>query len=242
MSIKRILAAALLPAALSAPFAAPALAQQAAGVTVGQLRWELVDLAPDDGIAPWIGVNAYATQSYASVYDQEGNEIDGVRIDAYGATGFDNAYASLHADTRADTASAQLALYSGYGYVSANRSFRFTLAPNTQVRFLADAAMWASPEAPGVSWPTALAELYGSLPGYNDGERFMQTFRLEDGAHEGTLAVTAASQGEWVSGYLALDAYAVAESHAAPVPEPAMAAMLMGGLGVLGALARRRKG
>ncbi len=242
MSMQRILKAALLSAALSAGAAAPALAQQAAEVTVGQLRWELVDLAPDDGIDPWIGVNAYATQSYASVYDQEGNEIDGVRIDAYGATGFDNGYASLHADTRADTASAMLTLYSGYGYVSANRSFRFTLAPNTQVNFYADTAIWAAAEAPGVSWPTALAELYGSLPGYNDGERFMQTFRLEDGTYQGTLSVTAASQGEWASGYLALDAYAVAESHAAPVPEPASAAMLMGGLGVVGALARRRRG
>jgi hypothetical protein len=235
MRIERTLAAAILAA-----FAIPALAQQAAQVTTGALRWELVDLAPDDGIAPWIGVNAYATQSYASVYDQEGNEIDAARIGAYGSTGFDNGYASLHADTREDRATAALTLHSGYGYVSANRSFRFTLSPNTEVHFHADADMWALPEAPGVSWPTALAELYGSLPGYHDGERFMQTFRLEDGVRQGTLAVTAATGGDWSSGYLALDAYAVAESHAAPVPEPASAAMLMGGLGVLGALARRR--
>jgi hypothetical protein len=237
MNPKRIALAALLAAAA----ASPALAQQQAHFGIGPLRWELVDLAPDDGIAPWIGVNAYGTQSYANVYDQEGNEIDGVRSDRYGATGFDNGYASLHAETQADAASARLTLYSGYGFVSANRSFRFTLAPHTQVHFYADADLRATPEAPGVSWPTALAELYGSLPGYNDGERFMQTFRLEDGAYAGTLGVTAAAQGEWASGYLALDAYAVAESHAAPVPEPGAAAMLAGGLGVIGGIARRRR-
>lgn len=239
MSIKRILASALFAAGIGA--AATASAQQLAGVDVGQLRWELIDLTPDDGITPWIGVNSYATQSYASIYDQEGNEIDGVRIDRYGATGFDNGYASLQANAQPDAASVLLTLHSGYGYVSANRSFRFTLSPHTQVNFYADAALWATPEQPGVSWPNALAELYGSLPGYNDGERFMQSLRLTDGTLHDTLSVTAASQGEWATGYLALDAYAVAESHAAPVPEPATYGMLLGGIGVLAAAGRRRR-
>jgi hypothetical protein len=239
MSMKHILTAAFLAGGIGA--AAAAGAQQLAGVNVGQLRWELVDLAPDDGIAPWIGVNGYATQSYASVYDQDGNEIDGVRIAQYGTTGFDNGYASLHANAQPDAASVLLALHSGYGYVSANRSFRFTLSPNTQVNFHADAAMWAAPESPGVSWPNALAELYGSLPGYQDGERFAQTFRLTDGTLNDTLTVSAVSQGEWSNGYLALDAYAVAESHAAPVPEPATYGMLLGGIAVLAVAGRRRR-
>jgi hypothetical protein len=236
MSMKRTLMAATLAALVAVT--ASASAQQAAGVDIGALRWELVDLTPDDGIAPWIGLNAYATQSYASIYDQEGNEIDGVRIDQYGKTGFDNGYASLHANTQPDAAGVLLTLHSGYGYVSANRSFRFTLSPNTQVNFHADASLWATPEAPGVSWPNALAELYGSLPGYNDGERFMQTLRLTDGTLHDTLTVSAASQGDWANGYLALDAYAVAESLAAPVPEPATYGMLVAGLGLLAGAGR----
>ena len=240
MSMQHILAAALLAGGIG--IAGTAGAQQLAGVAVGQLRWELVDLTPDDGITPWIGMNSYATQSYASVYDQEGNEIDGVRIDRYGTTGFDNGYASMQANAQPNAANVLLTVHSGYGYVSANRSFRFILSPHTQVNFFADADLWATPEKPGISWPNALAELYGSLPGYNDGERFMQSFHLTDGTLHDTLTVSAASQGEWVNGYLALDAYAVAESHVAPVPEPATYGMLLGGLGLLALVGRRRIG
>lgn len=218
-----------------------ALAQQTAGVTLGHLDVRLIDLAPDDGIDPWIGLNAYATRAYAHIYDQEGNDIAGTEIDHVGSTGFDNAYASLHAQTGADAASVLLTLYSGWGYVSANRSLRFLLSPNTQVDFSVDADLWARPEAPGVSWPTAMAELYGSLQGFHDGERFTSTFRLEDGAQHGTLSVTAASQGEWVNGYLAFDAYAVAESHALPVPEPQTSAMLLGGICLLAGLRQWRR-
>lgn len=221
--------------------AAPALAQQAAGVTLGQLGYRLLDLAPDDGIDPWIGLNSQATHAYAHVYDQEGKEIAGTDIDRFGSTGFDNPYASLHAQTGADAASVLLTLHSGWGYVSANRSLRFLLSPNTQVEFSVDADLWARPEAPGVSWPTAIAELYGSLDGFNDGERFTDTFRLEDGVRHGTLSVTASSQGAWAEGRLAFDAYAVAESHALPVPEPKTSMLLLGGLTVLALVRQRRQ-
>ena len=220
-----------------AALAGPAFAQQAAGVGIGQLRYTLVDLDPDDGIAPWIGLNAYASQADAHAYDQAGNDIDGVEIDHAGVTGFDDDDASLHADTRDAAASVTLTLHSGWGYVSAGQVFRFLLSPHTRVVFSADADAWARPEAPGVSWPTAIAELYGSLHGIGDGERFTDTLRIEDGNLQRTLSVTAASEGDWVDGRIAFDAYAVAESHALPVPEPAMPDMLLGGLGGLGVLA-----
>ncbi len=243
MKLKPLLAACAI-AVSTAALPGSALAQQTAGVTLGHLDVRLIDLAPDDGIDPWIGLNSYATHAYAHVYDQEGNDIAGTDIDRFGSTGFDNAYASLHAQTGADAASVLLALHSGWGYVSANRSVRFLLSPNTQVDFSVDADLWARPEAPGVSWPTAMAELYGSLQGFNDGERFTSTFRLEDGVQHGTLSVTAASQGDWVAGYLAFDAYAVAESQALPVPEPQTSMLLLSGLTALALVKqlRRRRG
>jgi hypothetical protein len=240
MKLKRTLGAFILGTLACA--AQSALAQHTAGVTVGHLGYQLIDLTPDDGIAPWIGVTSYATQAYASIYDQDGKQIDATRIEHLGSAGFDNGYASLHADAREDSAAIQLALYSGYGFAAADRAFRFTLAPHTPVMFCVDADMWARAEAPGVSWPTALAELYGSLPGFNDDEQFISTFRLEDGARQGALSVTASSQEEWVTGRLAFTAYAVAESHAAPVPEPGAYGMLLGGLAVLTAIGRPRRG
>jgi len=239
MKLKHVLTSCAIALLAAAP-ATPALAQQAAGVTLGHLDYRLIDLAPDDGIDPWIDLNSYAALAYAHVYDQEGNEIAGTEIDRFGNTGFDNAYASLHAQTGADAAGVLLTLHSGWGYVSANRSLRFLLSPNTQVEFSVDADLWARPETPGVSWPTALAELYGSLDGFNDGERFTDTFRLEDGVQHGTLTVSASSSGEWAEGRLAFDAYAVAESHALPVPEPETSAMLLGGICLLAGLRQWR--
>jgi len=239
MKLKPLLAACAI-ALSTAALPGSALAQQTAGVDLGQLEYRLIDLAPDDGIDPWIRLNSYATLAYAHVYDQEGNEIAGTEIDRFGSTGFDNGYASLHAHTGADAAGVLLTLYSGWGYVSANRSLRFLLSPNTQLEFSVDADLWARPEAPGVSWPTAMAELYGSLDGFNDGERFTDTFRLEDGVQHGTLTVTASSSGEWAEGRLAFDAYAVAESHALPVPEPQTSLLLLTGAGLLAVIGRRK--
>jgi hypothetical protein len=223
----------------------PAGAQQAAATTVGNLRYQLIDLAPNDGIAPWIGVNSYATLVHAQVYDRIGNEIAGAAIEHLGSAGFDNDYASLHADAQEDGAHAQLTLYSGWGYAGANRSFRFLMSPNTQVVFSVDADLWASPEAPGLSWPTAIAQLYGSLHGslhgIDDDQGFDSIFHLEDGAQHGTLSVMATTQDDWAEGYLAYEAYAVAESHALPVPEPETSAMLLGGMVMLALAGRLRR-
>lgn len=239
MKMKRTLMSAML-AALPLGAATPALAQQAAGVTLSQPVYRLVDLAPDDGIAPSLGWSGNAALAYASVYDQEGNEIANSAVDGFGAAGFDNAYAAARANTDGNSASVLLALYSGYGYASANRSFNFTLSPHTQVIFNVDAGLWASPEAPGQSGLTALAELYGSLHGVGNGDwTFATRAQLDQGSQQGTLSVSAISGDAWIDGYLAFNAYAVAESHALPVPEPATSLMLLAGIGLIGLVRRR---
>lgn len=240
MKLKPALTACAIALLAVAP-ATPALAQQAAGVTLGQLGYHLIDLAPDDGIAPGLVWGSSAGLAYASVYDQDGNEIATVSTDRPGSVGFDNGYASAQATVIGNTASMLLTLHSGYGFASANRSFNFTLSPHTQVVFNVDADLWATPEAPGLSWPTALAELYGSLRGMDSGDwAFATRAQLEDGSQHGILSVSAISQDDWVDGYLAFNAYAVAESHALPVPEPETSAMLLGGLMLLAVAGRLR--
>jgi hypothetical protein len=243
--MQRISNAAILAAfcaTLATMATAPAWAQQAADVTVQHLAYRLVDLAPDDGIAPALTWTGDATLAYSHVYDQEGNEIDGVQIEAPGTSGYDNAYASARVEAQADSAHIGFNLASGYGFASSNRSFHFTLSPHTQVIFSADAALWASPTPEPHSTLTALAELYGSLHVDDDGDwSFNDRAQVDAGSRQATLSVSSTSQDAWVDGYLAYSAYAVAESHALPVPEPAPGAMLAGGMGMLALIARRRK-
>lgn len=237
--MKRHLTAALV-LALAAGSAAPALAQQHAIATIGLLRTTLVDLAPEDGIDPWIGLVRDSVLATGQVIDQQGNPIDAVQTERFGIVGFDDDYASIHAGNLENVASALLTLTSGWGFADATQRFHFLLSPNTQVVFSVNATLRARPEAPGVSWPTALAELYGSLDGFNDGERFSSQLRMEDGDQNDILSVTASSSGGWAEGRLAMEAYVVAESHALPVREPAPLAMLLGGLGLLAALRGQR--
>jgi len=229
-------------AALAATLAIPALAQQAAEVTVQHLDYRLVDLAPDDGIAPALTWTGNAALAYSHVYDQEGNEIDGVQIEAFGTSGYDNGYASARVDAQDGAAHIRFDLASGYGFASSNRSFHFMLSPHTQVIFGADADLWAGPTPEPHSTLTALAELYGSLHLEGDGDwSFNDRAQVGAGSRQATLSVSTASQDAWVDGVLAYSAYAVAESHAAPVPEPASGAMLIGGLGLMAALLRKRR-
>lgn len=239
MNLRRTLAAAVIAAFCTAP----ALAQQAADVTVNHLGYQLIDLAPDDGIAPslaWTG--DAAPLAYAHIYDQDGLEIDGVQIDTFGTAGFDNAYAAMQVDAQSDAAHIRLDLYSGYGFASSNQGFHFTLSPHTQVVFSSEADLWAAPTPAPHDNLTALAELYGSLhlEGDQDGA-FSTQARVDAGSEHHTLSVTAASQDAWVDGYLAMNAYAVAESHALPVPEPQTSAMLLCGIGLMGLFLKDRR-
>lgn len=243
MNPRRTLAAALIAAIIAAFCTAPALAQQAADVTVNHLGYQLIDLAPDDGIAPslaWTG--DAAALAYAHVYDQAGLEIDGVQIETFGTAGFDNAYAAMQVDAQSDTAHIRLDLYSGYGFASSNQGFHFTLSPHTQVVFSSEADLWAAPTPAPHDTLTALAELYGSLhlEGDADGAFYTQA-RVDAGTEHHTLSVTATSQDAWVDGYLAMNAYAVAESHALPVPEPQTSGMFLCGLALMGLLERKRR-
>lgn len=229
-------------ALLTATAAIPAPAQQAAEVTVRHLDYRLVDLAPGDGIAPALAWTSDTAQAYSRVYDQAGNEIDGVQIDAFGTSGYANAYASARVDARPEAAHIRFDLASGYGFASSNRGLHFLLSPHTQVIFSADTDLWASPTPQPHSTLTALAELYGALHLEGDGDGgFSDRAQMDNGSRQATLSVSSTSQDAWVDGYLAYSAYAVAESHAAPVPEPASSAMLMGGLGLAAAWMRRRR-
>jgi hypothetical protein len=240
--MQRILISTIL-AALLAGAAVPALAQQAADVTVSHLGYQLIDLAPDDGIAPSLAWTSEATLAYTHVYDQEGIEIDGVQIESLGSAGFANGYAAMQVDAQSDAAHINLDLISGYGFADANRSFRFMLSPHTQVIFSIDADLSADATPAQHDTLSALAELYGSLHDVGaDDLAFYTRAQVDQGSQHGILSVSAASQNTWVDGIVAMNAYAVAESHALPVPEPQTSLMLLCGIAMLGLVSRKRHG
>ncbi|QJD99312.1 PEP-CTERM sorting domain-containing protein [Massilia forsythiae] len=246
MNLQSTFAAAIL-AAGAFTGAGPALAQSTpmpyvAGASVGNFSYRLVDLAPDDGIAPWIGVSPYTTSGYAHVYDQEGNHIDGADIDAPGDAGFANDYAAARFGIGAGATEASLSLYSGYAYASANQDFRFMLTPHTEVVFSADALVWAAHDpAAEHDTATAIAELFGSLRnvGDDDGLAFSTSSQVTQDTRAEWLSLSVHSGDDWAVGHVTMSAYGVAESHALPVPEPAMPAMLLGGMGLLAVAGRR---
>lgn len=246
MTLQSRLASAILAASALAPLS-PALAQDdpphySTGALVGNVTYKLIDLAPDDGIDPWIGLNTYSIDAYAHVYDQQGNHIDGFDTGALGTASFANGYAAAWTQLREDGVQAGLELFSGYGYASANKDFRFTLAPHTEVTFSADATLWAlHGVVPEHDTVTAIAELFGSLRGAGDedGVPFSTRLQIAQDNSAGTLSLSVRSGDDWALGHVTISAYGLAESHALPVPEPAMPAMLLGGMGLLAVAGRR---
>jgi hypothetical protein len=224
-------------AALLFAAAAPALAQQSVEVTAGHLSYHLIDLAPDDGIAPQLNWTSDSSLSTARLFDLQGNITDYIQSDNGSSIGLTDGSTSAHVDVQGDTSHIRVDAAGGYGEAYSDRGFFFTLSPHTQVVFDLDIDLWASVN-PAADWlPNAMVTLDGSLQG-NDWF-FAVRAQTSGGSLHGPLSVSAVSQDAWVDGAVGYEAYAVAEAPALPVPEPAPAALLMGGLGVLAAWKRR---
>lgn len=236
--------------------------------TLDTLTVTLVDLDPDDGIAPWISFGAATSRATAVVFQPFGVFDDDV---AQGATAWGDVDGAVTLSEGRARATLQGAGADGDGavlqasgqaaepggppgsavqyqaqvwapYLSAGA---FELSPFTAVTFTAQARLSALTQSSGTSRDYALAGAYLFLDGTGD------VFSLDcdsvrgqqcDRSDTRMLSVSFAN-GAGMNASASFQAWtqAAGYSQALGVPEPAAALLLLGGLGVVAGAARRRQ-
>jgi MYXO-CTERM domain-containing protein len=224
--------------ALASAAAIPAFAQTGASATASFSHYELVDLDLSDGVTPWLSFTGPSTLwSYARIFPGSSDASPVAQSESWVGN-----MVEVHADgykAWAQAGPSELSSFAGGGpnLVSSTALTRldFLLSPNTGVTFFFDANLDTTG---GESASLAIAGskvTFGndSFPlteiDARDGERF-SGYLTASGDVYGTDAV----QGKlWATVYTETRAVS-------PVPEPAAPAMLLGGLGLLAAIRRRR--
>jgi hypothetical protein len=228
-----LLAGALLAAALPAA-AADSPASASASASIGSFSYKLVDLTPDDGQTPSLTLSPWSSAPFANIYSDTGYRGAQLVLD------FRHDDGDVRAQYGADVSSAGIRLQEAHAAIGiADRSGRadastfayFTLSPNTRLAFLAYATGSVATDAGNEAY--AAAGLYG--------KRFAGSTTPETDIYDSLLVNRPGSQQHWVevdvdsgadpvSGYMTVFASVAASNSAAPVPEPAHAAMLLAGL------------
>jgi hypothetical protein len=228
-------------AALATAAALPAAAQSTASASVEHLGFRLVDLAPNDGVTPSITFGSGVRYSMTSITDLNGTLVEQMRTDNFGPVGFNTMYGGGNSFTDAYTASASLNVLSGSGYSNAVNAFYFVLSANTRVEFTAD-GLASSYFAASTGNAFAQALMTGSLKD-SSGNMLIGSdtdINARGSMTSGPLLLSLSTQDSALSGSLIVKIETNGSSMVSPVPEPASAAMLAIGAGVIAGLARRR--
>ncbi len=228
-------------------------AQQTSTAVVGDVAYRLVDLAPNDGIAPSLTFSTFSSID-ASIatnpstvfndlhsafsYDQSPSFSVANNIGAASGSG------TIHGSTL--TTTGQLNGAGGY-YTSASQSSMFSLSANTQLIVTGHAQANVKgdltlPDMAGASiWFQIIdsqhATPFGQLAFYSNGAysyNGLPTTVEEDFTLNFYNHTTSVLNGT-------IDIYSGVYAMQSPVPEPATYGMLIAGAGWLAAAARRRK-
>jgi hypothetical protein len=233
MNIKPKLATIL--ATLIAGSAPPVLAQTTASAAVEQFRYHLIDLAPEDGIAPSLTLTSQSVSAVASQYDLDGMPAASANTNTFGSAGFHNIDGSAHVSVQVTSAGARLATFHGTAYADAGYIQLFTLSPYTEVVFDVDASVAAGAEPPSQVY--TFAQLYSGIfdtPGASD------MLTIDQGTVYAMLSVSTVSGADWARGSVGFLATVATNPYVPPIPEPTAAAMLAAGLAVVAGVLRRR--
>lgn len=249
---QRLAAVALAAAAFGA--ALPAHAQSSASAFVGNLSFQLIDLAPDDGIAPYLNfTGASSTFAHASLYSDSSfatlaadSQSSGEFLSSAGVT---TTSGTANASGSPTAVFADTSVLSNSGSSVSFGTMDFVLSPYTRAILTVTATVDAEPDFTegGLGQAFASALLYGqvandSSAGVTDFSSSVYSLFLRE---ERSLSAVIDAQAFEASGFVAIQALAESASFATPVsavPEPASVAMLLAGLTALAGLQRRRAG
>ena len=234
-------AAACFAAALC--LAGPASAYSQVSVYYDSFDYTLVDLTPDDGIDPSISFYGSMLTASAFSYDSPsglGTPRSSINNSAaYGSVEFSISDGGSLMNGSFTPSSGNATLFVGHGSanITAWSIDEFILAPNTQITFEVGAVL---NELNGVGGNgsaslTAIGTLYpnGGMTEYTN------SLSTDTGDVSAPLSMVLRSGAEEVYG--TLEYRSILSAQVTPVPEPATTAMMIGGLGLVGALARRRR-
>lgn len=249
MASTRSLLAAAAVLAMLAPGAHAATAS--ASAEIHDLKYQLIDLNPNDGILPTITFDYSSANQESKSWSPWASHVGGA----------DSSTQVVHASGSASTASsatglaAAVALSSDYyrSYeASARNYYDFILSPYTAVLITAVGSL--DVDAGGSTASAATIEFDASLDhldagGVRGGTYYSQRYDSRDGAGDYSFAAYFASGATSEDGFIILHAGSSTWLNAptapvdptSPVPEPETYGMLVAGLAVVGALSRRRR-
>ena len=232
----------------------PAMADATASAQLSNFGLQLIDLDPNDGIAPWIDLTRLDSHAFAfggnGAFAADGTSVFGaVSADSAGAGTSATAAISgdllaggvAHADASTLAAYAQAFINAG----TFGMSPTFTLSPHTELVFTGSADVAASIGAGGgLSEADVELGLSGPAPDFLFDHDYRSAIAFDGGAHgassQGDLSVSFSNVGDVaVDGTFYVYVMAIA-SNVPPVPEPANWALMLGAMGGLAMALRRR--
>jgi hypothetical protein len=238
MTLKKFAAAACLLLAST-----PVFAQSAAFGSINHFSYQLIDLAPDDGITPWITVTPRGAFAEVGLFDNPVFDPSGLIHEERYTTGtveLSDQDGSVTATSGVDFTSASTNLAFNSGYADAVTAFDFTLSPNTRVIFSGYATVDAN-VLPDNGSAYAESGLFGGifLPSGAE-ESFSGDLSVFNGVDARTVFGGGDSGADVTTGWVQMQSVTQAASFALPVPEPASAGMLAAGLLLLAGVGRQQ--
>lgn len=235
--------------------------------TLSDFTWTLQDLHPDDGVPPSlvitaIGGNRVSANHYSTLFETHASGGNGASGDASATanlvagqtasatvtTGVVGQLPLLALSVQGSTVASAPDHFARFDATATSRGWAFVLSPHTQVTFSASSSLLAEMTGGGAEASFGHTALWVALQPGDDVPAAVEDMAfvslVTPGAPGrqrslGSVAVTFDNaSGDSLAAYLSATASAYGETLAAPVPEPAGWAMLLVGLGVVGAWGR----
>ena len=237
MKFKHLLSA-LSALVMCAP-SAPAIAQASALATLANAGYWLVDLSPDDGIAPRLSLTAPSVSVETTLFNNPKYDPDGALREEFNdraQAGVDNSdgFSQAVADRAYNMASVFAHVNSAIA--TGQTTWDFVLSANTRVVFFADAMVDVRPGGTD-DFAYAQALISGTVGNESNGGalHFSNSLDARDGRESAFLETGMSSGANNTAGTVQMLSFSSAASAATipPVPEPSSCVMLLTGLAAL---------